>query len=329
VWVPVPRADWRDDAAFAKECPETLQPAKSVRLSAIGKLRKEAAEVLQRIKPQQEHEVEHCLWPLFSEYAECVLNKMAEAELGSIGSAAAEDYGALLKSACLPAIIRDVCGPIFGQFPITLRYVVEQIGEVYRPDDLVKMRQVLWHMISDAILPAQGSALFRLETRLTNALMEETVPQWEAKAAHLRPATTSKMEPNGVEVSSADSGPSLAAPSGDRATEQPTREGSPAQTATGDGVPSSDVSKEAAGRPRIEPECVDLLLKIVAEKKISIETWARDHKLGRTTVFDWKAGRVAGKSLEGKISGVKIAVIEKAIEDDAKALGLPTRTRSD
>jgi hypothetical protein len=328
-WVPVPRADWREDATFAKECPEILQPAKSVRLAAIGKLRKDAAEVLQRIKPQQEHEVEHCLWPLFSEYAECVLDKMAEAELGSMSSAAADDYGAWLKSACLPAIIRDVCGPIFGQFPITLRYVVEQIGEVYRPDDLVKMRQVLWHMISDAVLPAQGSALFRLETRLTNALMEETVPQWEAKADHLRPATTSKMEPNGVEVSSAESGPSLAAPSGDRGTEQPTREGSPAQTATGDSVPTTDFSKGTVRDQRIERECVDLLLKIVAEKRITIETWARDHKLGRSTVFDWKAARVSGSSLKGKVSDLKVAAIEAAIKVDAEALGLSTRTSSD
>jgi len=214
VWVPVPRADWRDDAAYAKECPEIIQPAKSVRLAAIGKLRKEAAEVLQRIKPQQEHEVEHCLWPLFSEYAECVLDKMAEAELGSISSATAEDYGSWLKSACLPAIIRDVCGPIFGQFPITLRYVVEQIGEVHRPDDLVKMRQVLWHMISDAILPAQGSALFRLEIRLTNAILEERVPHWEAKVAHLRPPTTPTASPDGVRSGPARADPSLVAKEG-------------------------------------------------------------------------------------------------------------------
>ena len=235
-WVPLVRADWRDDAELAKECPEFLLPAKSVRLAAIGKLRKDAAEVLQRIKPQQEHEVEHCLWPLFSEYAECVLDKMAEAELGSISSAA-DDYGAWLKSACLPAIIRDVCGPIFGQFPITLRYVVEQIGEVYRPDDLVKMRQVVWHMIADAILPERGSPLFRLETRLTNALLEERVPHWEAKAAHLQPATKSTTKPKGVEPGSAESEPSLAIKEGivdEQLGDQPN--GDPAVPPTSDAV---------------------------------------------------------------------------------------------
>ena len=70
-------------------------------------------------------------------------------------------------------------------------------------------------------------------------------------------------------------------------------------------------------------------MKIVAKKNISIETWAKDHKFGRTTVFDWKALRLSGKSLKGKVSDSKSAEIEKAIEDEAKALGLPARTDSD
>jgi hypothetical protein len=74
---------------------------------------------------------------------------------------------------------------------------------------------------------------------------------------------------------------------------------------------------------------VDLLLKVLNRRAISIETWAKDHKLGRTTVFDWKAARIAGTPTKGKVSTSKIDAIEKAIKDDAKALGLSTRTRSD
>ena len=88
-------------------------------------------------------------------------------------------------------------------------------------------------------------------------------------------------------------------------------------------------SKEVASGHGAEHVHVDLLLKIVAKKTISIETWARDHKLGRTTVFDWKKARVAGKCLKGKVSDPKIAEIEQAIEKDAQALGLTTRTCSD
>ncbi len=78
---------------------------------------------------------------------------------------------------------------------------------------------------------------------------------------------------------------------------------------------------------------LDLLEAILAKGPTTIEKWARDHKLGRTTVFDWKAARLSGKSPKGKVSDPKSAEIEKAIEKDAKALGLElglaARTDSD
>jgi hypothetical protein len=74
---------------------------------------------------------------------------------------------------------------------------------------------------------------------------------------------------------------------------------------------------------------VTLLQRILDKRVVSIETWARDHKLGRSTVFDWKAARLAGGSLKGKVSDPKIAEIEGAINADAEALGLSTRTDSD
>lgn len=74
---------------------------------------------------------------------------------------------------------------------------------------------------------------------------------------------------------------------------------------------------------------VDLLEKIVAKKNISIETWASDHNISRTVLFDWKGAREAGKPLKGKVSDTKSAEIETAIVEDAKALGLVTRTGSD
>jgi len=79
----------------------------------------------------------------------------------------------------------------------------------------------------------------------------------------------------------------------------------------------------------VKDEHLNLLKMILEKRPTTLEKWAGEHKLGRTTVFDWKAGRGAGKSLKGKVSDAKITAIEKAIEDDAKALGLPTRTRSD
>jgi hypothetical protein len=208
VWVPVVRADWREDAEFAKECPEVLQPARAMRLAAIGTLKQGAAEVLQRTRPQQQEDVERCLWPVFSEYAERVFDGIAEVELGSPSFGDPRRYKKLLKSKYVPAVVGDVCAPIFGQFPITLRYVVEQIGEVYRPDDLVKTRQVLWHMIGEAVWPARGSSLSRVETRLTNALLEERVPHWEAMAEAKPLATLARMSDD-VSAGSPESNPSL------------------------------------------------------------------------------------------------------------------------
>lgn len=116
----------------------------------------------------------------------------------------------------------------------------------------------------------------------------------------------------------------------------PGRIGDTSLVRAADVVASPETEQNARAKPerKIDPALVqnahvDLLLKIVDKKNISIETWVRDHKLSRTVLFDWKAAREAGKSLKGKVSNLKSNEIEKAIEDDAKALGLATRTRSD
>jgi hypothetical protein len=72
------------------------------------------------------------------------------------------------------------------------------------------------------------------------------------------------------------------------------------------------------------------LLEMVLKKRATtVEKWASGHRLGRTTVFDWKACRSVGKSSQGKVSGEKSADIEAAIGADAAELGLMTRTGSD
>lgn len=74
---------------------------------------------------------------------------------------------------------------------------------------------------------------------------------------------------------------------------------------------------------------VELLNRIVDKKHITIEAWAADHKLGRSTVFAWKAGRSAGTPLKGKVSKARAEKIERHIREDAEELGLRTRTGSD
>jgi hypothetical protein len=90
-----------------------------------------------------------------------------------------------------------------------------------------------------------------------------------------------------------------------------------------------DDSPDREKAPAKQNEHVALLDIILAKRPTTLAKWASAHKLGRTTVFDWKAAQVSGKPLKGKVSDSKIAAIEKAIDDDAKALGLVTRTDSD
>jgi len=82
-------------------------------------------------------------------------------------------------------------------------------------------------------------------------------------------------------------------------------------------VPVESIFEQAQGKA-----IVDLLLRVVERQNITIEGWAQSHRIGRTTVFDWKAARLAGKSSKGKVSDPKCAEIEKAIEEDAETLGL-------
>lgn len=77
---------------------------------------------------------------------------------------------------------------------------------------------------------------------------------------------------------------------------------------------------------------VQMLSKVIEKQITTFEDWAGSHRIARTTLFDWKRLRLAGKTLKGRVSGVKNAEIEKAVECDAKTLGLqpgPTRTDTD
>jgi len=66
---------------------------------------------------------------------------------------------------------------------------------------------------------------------------------------------------------------------------------------------------------------VELLDRILQARCLTQETWARDQRIARTTLCDWKARRLAGKSLKGKVSAGKSAQIESAIREDAERLG--------
>jgi hypothetical protein len=113
---------------------------------------------------------------------------MAESKLGApVPGGRPKAYGRWLRSKSLPAVIGDVCRPIVGQFPITLRYVAEQIGDVRGPEEMVRVLRTVWRTWADEVIP--GSVTKSLETRLSITLLEERIPRWEAKAMQAQPTT--------------------------------------------------------------------------------------------------------------------------------------------
>ena len=91
-------------------------------------------------------------------------------------------------------------------------------------------------------------------------------------------------------------------------------------------APAPALTTQATGQittPRtVKDELVELLDRIVYEQGTTLEKWAHFHKIGRTTLLDWKALRLAGKPLKGKVSAEKNAEIETAIREDARTLEL-------
>jgi hypothetical protein len=176
-WLRVPHADWHKDSAYSMKPPPLLRPVKAARLDAIAVLRKQAAAAVQGALPQTKQQAELSLWPVFSKYAEEVFDKMAEAKLGAAGPGSRPKvYGRWLRSKCLPGVVDDICGPIYGQFPITIRNVVEIIGERESPQIDIT-RRVLWGILTEVI---DGPFTQNLKNCLS-AHLEGPVAHWEAR----------------------------------------------------------------------------------------------------------------------------------------------------
>lgn len=90
-----------------------------------------------------------------------------------------------------------------------------------------------------------------------------------------------------------------------------------------------DPPAEVAPRRARGKAIVSLLARVVERQHTTIEDWAHTHRLGRSTVYAWKACCLSGRPLRGEVSRGKALTIEEAIRNDAAELGLITRTNSD
>jgi len=195
-WVRIPPPNWQEDAAFANKAPPFLRSIASHRLDAIAALRKEAGHLVEAALPPTAEEVERCLRPAFSKYAEIIFDKRAEFQLGHRPPRHLSRYSSWLRSKCIPAVVDDIAKPIFGQLAITVRYVAMIIGE--GPPQAADLTFRALHRILTEVLG--GPVRHRMVNTLT-AHLEGRIPYWEARATELNKQNRQAPGVKGPEIS--------------------------------------------------------------------------------------------------------------------------------
>ena len=124
-----------NDANFAKDPPRFFRPIEAKRLLALAALRQEAETIIKRELPKTKDGVISCLHPAVGIYAVALFDAMAESELGRLGpQAKVRAFARWLESKCLPAVVEDVSGHLFSQFPVTIGHLTGHFGERHSPE---------------------------------------------------------------------------------------------------------------------------------------------------------------------------------------------------
>jgi hypothetical protein len=151
-----------------------------VRLQAIANLRDQAEEVITNDEPECPEDVLECLRPAFVRYAEALLDRWAESQLrissGSTFLASLEEWRRV--------VIEDVCGPIYGQYFLTLRHLANSLGDEHFS------RRALWGLVPHAswlrIMGPDGCAE-KLRSYLMSRLANRRL-LWKGRALSMAPA---------------------------------------------------------------------------------------------------------------------------------------------
>jgi hypothetical protein len=162
----------------------TLKLAEAARLGAGAALREEAAHAVHQVWPRTRDHLEQVLWPLLSQYAKSVFDKVAEARLAKTGGAiSVPKYARWLRSTAIPAVVDDVSAPIYGQFHVAVQHVIDTIGEARWPEQVEETKRASWGMLTETI---SGPHTENLKQRL-QAYLEGRIARWEAAASESRP----------------------------------------------------------------------------------------------------------------------------------------------
>jgi len=302
-WVRVPRVDWHQDAAYSEKPPPFLRPVAAARLAAIATLRKTAAEAVQSARPQTPDELEQRLAPAFEEYTNHLFDKLADAKLKTAvpPSRRSKAYATWLKSKCLPAVIDDVCKPIFGQFSITLRYIAELLPDVSWPEEVARVRRTLWKVCAEEVIPSAFTD--RIKNRLSISLLGQRIPYWEAQAMEFVRSQTSESKARNQDTGRGGKGDIPLLKKADGAFNQTNR-------------------GTAAGRPRAVEIHGEKVQDLRGDN--SQETFARLTKLSPDVIQRAEAGeattRTMGKLLRfAKSRGLKLSKEDLKKNSPAKA----------
>jgi len=136
--------DWRQAAEFVRHCcPAELQIAAAARLAAMATLWSEAEQAVRSQKPGTTQELQECLRPLVLAYVEHIFDAAAEPNPG-------------VARALIPAVLRDGCGPMYGQISLTIWCVAESLGKEQFTGKMAEMEQtrcLLWRSVAGETLP--------------------------------------------------------------------------------------------------------------------------------------------------------------------------------
>lgn len=161
----------------------TLKLAEAARLGAGAALREEAAQAVHQVWPRTRDHLEQVLWPLLSQYAKRVFDKVAEARLAKLsGAISVPKYARWLRLPAIPAIVDDICTPIYGQFHVAVQHVIDTIGEARWPEQIEETKRASWGMLTETI---SGPHTENLKQRL-QAYLEGRIAYWEGKAVEKR-----------------------------------------------------------------------------------------------------------------------------------------------
>jgi hypothetical protein len=176
--------------------------------------------------------------------------------------------------------------------------LLRELGEMTgRDPDEAEAEAIFGAALVDVVRIAGGTERFNKTFEAMGVAWRQRFPSWKPKPTNLTAAEVPAMRP-GYKP------PKRPQPGADDASTRPPT--------------SASAKKPRAAADAQHDRCLALLDQILRKKHETIDSWLKSHEdLSRTSLKNYRAGRI-----KGKISREKRAAIETAILESARELGL-------